>query len=414
LDIPREKKRSRRRYLYIALAIVGVVVVSVGISRLQPAAPSVDGSTLWRDTVKLGTMVREVRGPGTLVPEDIRWISALTAGRVEKINLLPGSLVRDTTELLVLSNPDEQLLLLEAQQQLTAAQANLVSLKASLQSQRLTQEAAIAQLKTQEQQAERAATTAEGLASRNLIAANDLKSARDSEEELKTRLSIQQQELQVLDNQITDQLKVQQDQVDRLHSIVVYRQQELESMHVMAGANGVLQDLPLQVGQWVTPGSVLAKVVEPGRLKATLRVPETQARDVQLGQSAKIDTRNGIINGHVMRIDPAAQNGTVGVDVRLEGEMPKGARPDLSVDGTIEVDRLPNVLYVGRPAYGQPDSPITLFKLTDNGHAAVRVHVLLGQASVNTVEIRSGLSKGDIVILSDMSTYDNVDRVRIQ
>ncbi len=414
MDIQREKKTSKRRYVWIGVAIGVVILVTFGISRLEPAAPTVDAGTLWRDTVEQGTMLREVRGPGTLVPENIRWISAVTAGRVERIDVEPGVTVKPETSLLELSNPDVQLALLDAQRQLTGAESELVNLRSSLESQRLTQEGTVAQIRTQQRDAERQAKTMASLSDQDLAAANEVANARDRAEELKTRLDVEQKRLEVLTRQLDAQLKVQEAQVARLRSIVAFRQQQLESMKVKANTEGVLQDLPLQAGQWVTPGTVLARVIQPGRLKAVLRIPETQAKDVALGQLARIDTRNGIVEGHVSRMDPAAQNGTVTVDVRLTGDLPAGARPDLSVDGTIEVERLTDVLYVGRPAYGQPESTVGLFKLVDGGNAAVRVPVQLGRSSVNTIEIVSGLSKGDVVILSDMSAWDGVDRVRLK
>lgn len=398
----------------VGSAIVGAILITLGLSRLQPAAPSVDASTLWRDTVRLGTFVRDVRGPGTLVPENIRWVSAVTAGRIEEIHVQPGDRLKAGSPLMDLTNPDAQLELLGAEQQLTAAQAQLVELGATLQGQKLDQEGTVAQLQSQYQDAVRQANTDQNLAAKDLIATNDLKAAQEKVQELKTRLDAETQRLKVITNQMQSQVKVQQEQVNRLQAIVVFRKKELAALHVVAPGPGVLQDQPLQVGQWVTAGTVLAKIVEPGRLKAVLQIPETQASNVQIGQPASIDTRNGLITGTVSRIYPAAQNGTVAVDVRLEGAMPAGARPDLSVDGTITVDRLQNTLYVGRPAYGQPNSRANLFKVVGGGGYAVRVPVELGQASVNTVQILGGLKKGDVVILSDMSQYDDVDRVRLK
>lgn len=413
VDIPRAPQKKRGRYIYIAAGIAVVGVTTVALARLKPAAPTVDHGTLWVDTVRQGTMVREVRGPGTLVPERIRWISALTPGRVEAINLLPGQRVQASTVLLVLSNPDVQLQLLDSERQLSAAQADLVNLQSTLQTGKLTQEGMVAQVKTQLNDAERTAKLQNDLAAKELASKYDVQKAQDQVTELKQRYGIEQQRLEVLSAAMDKQLAVQREQVDRLKAEVEFRKQQIDAMKITAGADGVLSDLPLQVGQWVTPGVTLAKVVEPSKLKATLRIPETQAKDIVVGQSASIDTRNGIIPGHVVRIDPAAQNGTVAVDVSLEGPLPKGARPDLSVDGTIEIERLPNVLYVGRPAYGQPESTVGLFKLDGDGEA-VRVSAKLGRSSVSTIEVLGGLKKGDAVILSDMSQYDAVDRVRIK
>ncbi len=414
MDIPREKKTSKRRYVYIGGVVVAVVAVTLGISQLEPAAPTVDRETVLIDTVKQGTMVRDVHGPGTLVPENIVYVAAVTAGRVDAVHVEPGSHVKAGTALLELSNPDVQLELLDAQRQLTAAESELVSLKATLQGQRLNQEGVVAQLESEQRQAERNAKTLSELADRHLIAANELKDAQDKVMELNTRLQVEKDRLRLVTDQVDEQLKVQFAQVERLRSIVGFRQRELQSMKVVAPTEGVVQDMTLQVGQYVTPGTVLTRIVQPGRLKAVLRIPETQAPDVQLGQPAKIDTRNGIVPGRVSRIDPASQGGTVTVDVRLEGNLPQGARPDLSVDGTIEIERLSDVLYVGRPAYGQPQSQVGLFKVVEGGDAAVRVTVRLGRSSVNTIEVVSGLKRGDQVILSDMQTWDSVDRVRLR
>jgi multidrug resistance efflux pump len=385
-----------------------------GISQLRPAAPSVEASTLYIDTVKQGTMLREVGGPGTLVPENIHWISAVTGGRVEAIHVEPGSQVKSGTRLLELSNPDVQLDLLDAQRQLTAAQAELVNLRSTLKSQQLSQRGVVAQLTIQQRQALRNSRTAKELADSELIAANELKNTEDSAAELSALLEVEKERLREIGEHLDAQLNVQRAQVQRLRSIVGFREREVQALHVTASAEGVVQDLSLQTGQWVMPGTLLTRIVQPGRLKAVLRIPETQAPDVRLGQAVAIDTRNGIVRGHVSRIAPGAQAGAVTVDVQLEGELPPGARPDLSVDGTIELERLNDVLHIGRPAYGRPNSAVDLFKIVEDGRAAVRVPVQLGRTSVNTVEIVSGLRKGDLVILSDVSKGDSVDRVRLQ
>ncbi|HLU24739.1 MAG TPA: HlyD family efflux transporter periplasmic adaptor subunit [Longimicrobiales bacterium] len=414
MDIPREPKKKRGRYVIIALGIGAVALTTLALSRLKPAAPSVDRAAIWVDTVRMGEMVRQVRGPGTLVPEEIRWISAIAPGRVEKKLVQPGSPVEDTTVLLILSNPDVQLQALEAERQLTQSEAELVNLRATLETQRLNQEAAVASVRAQYNEAMRQVEASQKLAERGLIAEMELSRAKDTAEELAKRLEVELQRLEILSQQVEAQLAVQQAQVERNRAIVAFQREQIASMTVRAGAPGVLQELPLEVGQWANSGAVLARVVQPGRLKAVLRIPETQAKDVVLGQKAYIDTRNGIIPGRVIRIDPAVQTGTVGVDVALEGELPPGARPDLSVDGTIEIERLDNVLHVGRPAYGQPNSRIGLFRLVDGGRAAERVYVTLGRASVNTIEIVDGLQPGDVVILSDMSQWDAFDRVRLR
>ncbi len=414
VDIPRAPRSHRRRYVWTGVGILAMVLATVALARLKPGPPSVERGTLFTDTVRYGTMIRDVHGPGTLVPEQIRWISALTPGRVEKINYLPGQPVRASTVLLQLSNPDNELQLLDSQRQLAAAEAELVNLRASLGGGVLTQEGVVASMKTQAADADRQAKVADGLADRGLIAGNDVGKAHDLVTEMRTRLQLEQDRFRILAGAMDQQLAAQKAQVARLRAVVAFRQKELDAMAIPAGADGVVQELPLQVGQWVTPGITLAKVVQPGRLKAVLRVAETQARDLAVGQRAAIDTRNGIVPGHVVRVDPAAQNGTVGVDVALEGALPRGARPDLSVDGTIETERLPNVLYVGRPANGQPESPVELFRVSKDGSSATRVRVRLGRASVNQAEVLGGLRKGDVVILSDMSQWDAADRVRIR
>jgi multidrug resistance efflux pump len=414
VDIPRQPRPKIRRSLLIGAGVVAVVLVTLALSRLEPAAPSVDRATLWTDTVQRGPMVRQVRGTGTLTPERTRWISAVTAGRVEAILVQPGANVDSATVLLVLSNPEVQLQLLEAQRQLAAAEATLVELQSSLETQRLNQEAAVASARANFQEAARTASTSEQLVERGLIARNEASTAKDRAEELRTRLRVEEQRLEVMARSAEAQLAVQRSQLERLRSIEAFQRRQIDALEVRAGASGVVQEVPLQVGQWANPGATLARVVEPGRLKAVLRIPETQARDVTVGQAAAIDTRNGIAEGRVVRIDPAVQNGTVTVDVALDGELPRGARPDLSVDGTIEIERLDHVLHVGRPAYGQPESTVGLFRVAPDGRSAERVRVRLGRGSVNAVEVAEGLNAGDVVILSDMSAWDSAERVRLK
>jgi len=414
VDIPREKKPDRRRFLYMGGGLLLLAVLTVGLSRLKPAAPSVEAGTLWMDTVRQGTMVREVRGPGSLVPEQIRWVSAVTPGRVERKLVQPGEHVTAETVLLELSNPDVQIQLLQAERQLTDAQAQLVSLKTTLETQRLNQAGVVASTRSDYRDAVRLAASDSVLAQQNLISTADYARARDKAEELTERLKIEEQRLAIYTDNITSQLTVQEAQVDRLKAVADFQRRLVDAMVVRAGADGVLQELPLEVGQWATSGVTLAKVVQPDKLKAVLRIPETQAPEVALGQTAAIDTRNGIVPGRVIRIDPAASNGTVSVDVTLTGPLPKGARPDLSVDGTIEIERLTNVLHVGRPAYGQANSTVGIFRLVKGTDEAERVRVELGRSSVNTIEIIRGLSVGDVVILSDMSRWDGVDRVRLK
>jgi len=414
LDIQREPPKKRKRYVLIGLALLAVVVITMALGRLEAAPPTVERGTLWIDTVRKGEMVRQVRGPGTLVPEQIRWVSAVTAGRVEQVHIRPGATVAANSLLLELSNPDVQLEALGAEQQLSAAEATLVTLKTTLETQRLNQEGVVATTEQQYLEANRNAAVAESLDKKRLLSPNEVASARDKAKELNDRIGIEKKRLAVMTESLDKQLALQQAQVEKLRDIAHFQEARVQSMKVLAGADGVLQEENLEPGQWVQAGTILAKVAQPGRLKAVLRIPETQAKDVQIGQPTSIDTRNGLISGHVMRIEPNAQNGTVGVDVSLEGELPKGARPDLSVDGTIEIERLKDVLYVGRPAYGQAESTVGIFRLTNDGKEASRVNVKLGRSSVNTIEVVQGLSPGDKVIVSDMSAWDSHDKVRIR
>ncbi|HEX7117745.1 MAG TPA: HlyD family efflux transporter periplasmic adaptor subunit [Longimicrobiales bacterium] len=414
MDIPREKRPNRRRYVYIGLAITAIALVTLALARLEPAAPTVERSVIFTDTVQRGPMVRQVRGPGNLVPEDIRWITTLTPGRVERIHVQPGTRVKQGMLLLELSNPDVNIQALQAEQALTAAQARLVELRTTLETQRLNQQAAVATAQRAYEEALRQVRTNEELARDGLVSTIELENARGLVEELKIRLDVENERLRILSESIDGQLQVQREQVERLRAIAEFQRGQVESMQIRATADGVLQQMDLEVGQWVIPGNTLGAIVQPGRLKAELRIPETQIQDVTVGQPVEIDTRNGIVPGRVLRIDPSVTNGTVTVEVTLEGELPRGARPDLSVDGTIEVERLDDVLYVGRPAYGQAETRVGLFKLTEDGSHAIRVSVLLGRASVNTIEIVEGLQEGDVVILSDMSAWDQYDRVRIK
>ena len=414
MDIPRPKQKNRKPYFYGGGALVLIVLATMALTRLKPAAPTVDGSTIYPDTVRRGEMLVEVHGPGTLVPEQIRWVSALTAGRVEKKLVQPGTKVDSNTVLLELSNPDVQLEALEAERQLTQAEADRVNLRSTLENARLNQEAQVANAEAAEADAARKASQSAALSKEHLISVSDSAAAQEHAAATATQLRVERQRLDVMTQSMKSQLSTADQQVARMRSIVEFQQHRLASMNVRAGADGVLQDMPLEEGQWVTPGATLAKVVQPARLKAVLRIPEVPARDVVLGQHAMIDLRSDTVQGQVVRIDPAAQNGTVTVDVALPTPLPRGARPDLTVDGTIEIAKLDNVLHVGRPAYGQENSTIGMFKVVDGGGAAVRVPVKLGRASVNAVEIKSGLQVGDVVILSDMSQWDAVDRVRIK
>jgi multidrug resistance efflux pump len=368
VDIPRAPaKRGRKQLIYGGLSVAAIVLATLGLHGLKPAAPRVDRAAVWIDSVQRGPLVIEVRGPGTLVPERIRYISAVTAGRVERRLAEAGETVKSETVLLELSNPDVQLEALESERQLTVSRAEQVNLRADLASARLNQEAQVAAARAGYLDAKRNAEAAESLVAKNLISANEASRARDQVDELATRYRVEQERLKVMESAADSQLSLQQAQVDRLRDVNQFQHGRVRSMVVMAGANGILQELPLEVGQWAQSGATLARIVEPGRLKAVLRIPETQAKDVTIGQPASIDTRNGIAKGKVMRIDPAVQNGTVTVDVSLGDSLPRGARPDLSVDGTIQIERLDNVLHVGRPAFGQAGSTVGLFKLTPDG-----------------------------------------------
>lgn len=414
MDIPRGAPPRRRRY-FQAGAIAGAVgLVTLLLSSLKPAVPVVDRESVIVDSVRRGTMVREVRGPGSLVPEQVRWIAALTPARVERILVQPGAEVAASTVLLELSNPDVQIEALEAQRQLTAAKAELVGLRTTLENQRLTQDGIVATTRSEYLQARRLAAVADSLGGVGGLSRNDSSQAQDRAVELETRYDIEQRRAGLFAAGADSQLAVQGAQVERLEAIAAFQLGRVRSLQVRAGEAGVLQELPLQLGQWAVPGTILAKVVQPTRLKAVLRIAETQVRDVAVGKPAVIDTHNGLVPGHVVRMDPAAQGGTFTIDVALEGPLPPGARPEISVDGTITLERLPNTLFTGRPPYGQPNSTTSLFKLVDGGRFAVRVPVQLGRTSVTSVEVLQGLQAGDLVIVSDMSRWDGVERVRVR
>jgi HlyD family secretion protein len=414
VDIPREAQSRKRRYLPIAVGAVVVLGLSAALWSMEPAAPSVDRSTIWTDSVRRGEFVRQVRGPGTLVPEQARWIVAVTSGRIERLHVQPGAQVSAETVLLELSNPDVQVEGLNAERQLAAAEAELSNLVVTLATQRLEQRTRVAQIDSERRDVERRLEASRELASRNLIPKMDLQRLEDEAAEVATRLGLERERLDLLDRSLDQRIDAQRRQIERLRAISDFQGERLESMLVRATASGIVQDLTLEIGQWVMPGQSLARVVEPGRLMAVLRVPETQARDVTVGQPVAVDTRNGIVAGVVRRIDPAVQQGAVAVEIALEGELPRGARPDLSVEGTIQVDRIEETLFTGRPAYGQANSMVSVWKVVDGGKYAVRVPVRLGLASVNTIEVIDGLSPGDVVILSDLSAYDAHERIRLR
>lgn len=418
MDIARpEFKRIKRRRQIIGLAIgiVCIGAVSVAVSRLKPAAPEVERSTVWTDTVKRGAMLRQVRGLGTLIPsqEFIRQIPAETEATVVRIRMLPGSQVKADTVLLEMSNPQVEQAAVDAKLQLKAAEAEYQSLRVTLQSNLMTQKAGAATVNADYSQAQLQADTDKALYDLGVISGLAYKNSKSRSDELTTRNDIEGERLDINQKAIESQLAEQQAKVDQIRALAELKEKQLDALKVRAGIEGVLVDLPLQVGQHVLPGAMLAKVVQPDHLIAELKVAETQARDVQIGQLAQVDTHNGTVSGTVMRVDPAVQNGTVTVDVKLTGELPKGARPDLSVDGTIDLEQLNNVLNVGRPAFGQENSTISLFKLDPDGKGAVRVPVKVGRASVNSIQILEGLREGDTVILSDMSRNDNTDRIRL-
>jgi HlyD family secretion protein len=407
------EKKKKRQLAWGAGAVVAVVLATLGVSQLKPAAPSVERATLVIDTVKRGEMVREVRGLGTLVPEEIRWIPAITQGRVERLVLLPGTTVTADSVILELSNPELEMQALEAESQARAAEASYTELKVRLASQLLDQKAAAARVQAESRQARLRADADAELSKSGLIAKINLNLSQSAADELEHREGIEQQRLAIAGEAIDAQLAVQQAEVEQRRSQARLRRSQVEGLKVRAGLAGVLQLVPVEVGQQVMPGANLARVARPDRLKAVIRVPETQARDVVPGQKAVVDTRNGVASARVVRVDPAVQNGTVTVDLTLLGELPRGARPDLTVDGTIELERLSDALHVGRPAMGQPQSTVGLFRLVKGTSEATRVRVRLGQASVSTIEIVEGLEVGDEVILSDTSAWDSADRIRL-
>jgi HlyD family secretion protein len=411
---PDQTKKKQIRRAIIGTAILAVVLlVTLGLNRLEPAAPTVERETVWVDTVQRGPMLRQVRGPGTLVPEDVRWISTSVEGRVESIPALPGVTVAATTVLLEMTNQDLQQNAAEAEAQLKASQADYEDLKAQLDSQLLNQEAAADEVESRFQQAKLQAEADEKLNKDGLIPEITMKLSRLRAEQLGRQTKVEQERIKKARSSNQAQLAAQRARVDQMHALHNMRRRQVDSLRVRAGIDGVLQELPVQVGQRVTPGTNLARVARPEKLKAELRIAETQAKDVLVGQRASIDTRNGLVEGRVIRVAPSVQDGTVIVDVALTGPLPKGARPDLSIDGTIEIEKLDDVLYVGRPAYGQSNSKVELFKLVKDDKEAVRVPVELGRSSVNTIEIVSGLNVGDKVILSDTTAQDGHDRIRL-
>jgi HlyD family secretion protein len=417
MDIPRKsaaRNRRIRQIVYRACGLLLVGAISLGLSRLKPAAPGVERATVWIDTVKRGPMVRKVRGLGRLAPEDIRWIPAASEGRVERRLVMPGTAVHADTVLLELSNPELEVAALDALSQLKSAEAELENLHVKLQTELLDKQAVAAGVQSEYNQAKAESETNQALAKDGLIPDLTLRLSRAKAEGLSARQEIEGKRLAIQPEAARAQLAMQQTKVEQLRALYNLKRSQVEALKVRAGAAGVLQELPIEVGQRVVPGTNLARVANPLRLKAELKIPETQAKDVMIGQKASIDTHNGEIAGKVIRVDPAVQQGNVTVDVALIGALPKGCRPDLSVDGTIELENLADVVYVGRPALGQEKSTIQLFKLEPDGKHAGKVLVKLGRVSVSTVEIVEGLKPGDEVILSDMNRWDNVDRIRLE
>lgn len=420
MDIARpdlKRRKQRRRWIIIVSVIATLVLTTAALSRLSPAAPSVERAQVWLDTVQRGEMLRQVRGNGSLVPERIQHVQSDTDGRIERILLLPGGLVEPDTILMELSNPELKQAVFDLEWRLKGAEASMRRLEIQLQSERLTQESLLTTLRSELHMADLAAEADASLAESGLVPSLTVRQSQAKAEELKGRLEIEGRRLDIREDSDSAQIAVQESELAQLRASLALKKQQLEALNVRAGSHGVLQQIGdatmLQVGQRIAAGATLAKIVQPELLMARIKIAETQARDVQIGQIASIDTRNGIIPGTVLRVDPSVLNGTVTVDIGLEGPLPRGARPDLSVDGTIELERLSNVLHVGRPVHAQSDATIGLFKVGSDGEA-IRVPVKLGRNSVSTIEIIEGLQEGDEVILSDMSQWDAYSRIRLR
>jgi multidrug resistance efflux pump len=419
MDIVRDesvkKKKRQKQTVMIVVAVIAVLGVTLGVSKLKPAPPSVDFGTVWPDTVKRGSMLRQVHGLGTLVPtpEDIRLIPAETDIRVERILVLPGTPVKADTIIMELSNPQVEQEAMDADLQVKSALADYQNIKVKVNSDLSTLKAGAATVEADYANAKRDAQANRELVKIGVLSNATLQASLAKEQEMATRYKIEQERIADNTAAITTQLAVQQATVEQKQALAKLKRRNLVSLKVQAGINGVLQELPVQVGQRAVQGTILAKVVDPNHLKAELKIPETMAKDVTRGQIAEVDTHNGVIKGMVIRRDPSVLNGTVTVDIQLEGQLPKGSVPDLSVDGTITLERLDNVLYVGRPAFGQEKSKVGMFKLDADGKTATRVSVELGRSSVTTMEIVGGLREGDQVILSDMSRWDNSDRIKL-
>lgn len=413
MDVPRVKKTSRGRWVALAVLVAALAVVSVALARMRQALPTVDLATVATATVVRGPMVRDVRAQGTLVPLEIRWITADTSGRVETIHFRGGATVTPETVLVDLGNPDVVLQQLQSERELASAEADLLQLSYRLQADKLTQENALWTLRQDSADAERrrAAYEKGGLA---VFTQLDIDQLKDRADGLRRRIAVAEKELSVLEEGLTTQIAAQRVQIEQRREMAAFRKKQVDALRVRAGSDGVLQDMPLEIGQWVTPGTLLAKVVKPEHLKALLRVPEVQAKDVAVGQTVSIDTHNGVVPGHVMRVATAAAQGTVDVEVALDGDLPPGARPDLNVDGTILIERMEDVLSVERPVGAQADQPMTLFRVEAGGHEAVRTRVEIGRVSVKAVELKAGLREGAQVIVSDMARWDASERIALR
>lgn len=416
MDIPRKsasKKRRVKRILYTFAAIIVLGAITIAVSKLKPAIQTVEGETTWKGDVKRGSMLRQVRGLGTLVPEEIRYVPAISQGRIEKRLVQPGATVSSNTLLLELSNPEVQQAALDAESQLRGAVANLSTLKVQLDKLVLDQRATLAQVTSDYKKAQMQYEVNTSLGKQGLKPDLEVRLSEIAATDANSRVNLETQRLAATALENKARLASEEEKVRQLRDAVQLRRQQVAQLQVRAGIDGVVQTIEVQVGQQVTPGTNLARVANPLKLKAELKIAETQTKDIQIGQPVSVDTRNGIIAGRVTRIDPSVQNGTRTVDAELLGDLPKGAVADLSVDGTIQLEKLDDILYVGRPVHGQENSTVGLFKLEDGGKTAVRVQVKLGRTSVNTIEVLDGLKEGDRVILSDTSAWDNAERIRL-
>ena len=414
MDIQRPsaaRKRRIRRAIYVLVVLAAIVGITVGLSRLEPAAPTVERATVWLGKVERGSMIRQVRGSGMLVPEEFRWVSAETSGRVEQIFVQPGAVVTSQTAILELSSPELEQEVLDAGSQIKISQAQFANLQVQRESDYMNLQAEIARIESEYLQAKLQAQAEEKLGKDGLVSDITVKISRARAESLATRNKLDKERLAIFSKATEAQLEAKQAEIEQRKVLYQLRLRQIESLNVRSGIPGVLQQVLVEVGQQVAPGTNLARVAEPDRLKAEVRVAATQARDIQFGQKASIDTRNGVIPGVVSRIDPAVQEGLVTVDVKLMAELPRGARPDLNVDGTIELEHMEDVLFMPRPVFGQENATIGLFKLEADGTHATRVQVKLGRSSVSQIEILDGLHVGDEVVLSDMSQSDTHDRV---